>query len=198
MSEAYSSLEKAQEDFVLVVDEETLEAEGAYLDNPSSVLAEMDLKFSKASDTQYQLKKDVENRQMEEQEKAARERIYAVSLAKFKSSIVGFGKPSGQFTTLSVAKRISIRNIPKFSGDKKAPFLQYPIWKKQWNSHISEYETKYRATKFLNHLNSKGTDQSVGFETEYDHAMEKLDHYYNDSKKIVKACLDKIRGQWSR
>ena len=24
--------------------------------------------------------------------------------------------------------------------------------------------------------------------------MEKLDHYYNDAKKIVKACLDEIRG----
>ena len=48
LSEAYSSLEKAQEDLMLVVDEEALETEGAYLDNPSSVLAEMDLKVSKA------------------------------------------------------------------------------------------------------------------------------------------------------
>ena len=44
LSEAYSSLEKAQEDLMLVVDEETLETEGAYLDNPSTVLAEIDLK----------------------------------------------------------------------------------------------------------------------------------------------------------
>ena len=55
LSEAYSSLEKAQEDFMLVVDEETLEAEGAYLDNPSSGLADMDLKVSKASDTHNKL-----------------------------------------------------------------------------------------------------------------------------------------------
>ena len=285
LSEAYSSLEKAQEDLMLVVDEETLETEGVYLDNPSLVLAEMDLKVSKASDTQNQLKKDVENRQKEEQESAAREREYAVALAKFKSSILGFGKPSGQLMTLSAEKRISIGDmrlevtkletdleklvqqklellnlnpeadltaeseqfnslvsdeverckaialeymkdvpatdtpaptvtagggasrgssysatkretvmLPKFSGDEKTAFLQYPIWKKQWNSHISEYEIKYRATMLLNHLDSKATDQIVGFETEYDQAMEKLDHYYNDSKKIVKACLDDIRG----
>ena len=288
LSDAYSALEQAQENLMLVVDEDGLEAEGTYLDNPSATLAEMDLKVSKAKDAQDQLKRDTDKREKEDQDKVAREREYSVALAKFKSNVMGFGKPSDQLFTLSSEKRISIGDmrlevkkleadyaklvqeklelfnldpeadlsavvdqfnalvldevdrckaialefmkdvpvpevpapvvltgggtsrgagfsatkretvmLPKFSGDEKTSFLQYPIWRKQWDSHISEYETKYRATMLLNHLDSKAMDQIVGFETEYEKAMEKLDHYYNDAKKIVKACLDEIRGHSS-
>ena len=93
----------------------------------------------------------------------------------------------------STTKRETVM-LPKFCGDEKSAFLQYPIWKKQWSMHITEYETKYRSTMLLNHLDNKALEQIVGYENEYDRAMEKLDHYYNDAKKIVKACLDEIRG----
>ena len=84
--------------------------------------------------------------------------------------------------------------LPQFSGEEKTAFLQYPIRKKQWLSHISEYEVKYRATMLLNHLDTKAKEQIIGFENEYDLAIEKLEKYYNDAKKIIKACLDEIRG----
>ena len=84
--------------------------------------------------------------------------------------------------------------LPKFSGDEKTAFLQYPVWKKQWLSHITEYEVKYRATMLLNHLDAKALEQIVGLENDYDLAVEQLDRYYNDAKKIVKACLDEVRS----
>ena len=84
--------------------------------------------------------------------------------------------------------------LPKFSGEEKTAYLKYPVWKEEWNSHITEYEEKYRATMLLNHLDAKATDQIIGLENDYDQAMEQLDRYYNDAKKIVKACLDEVRS----
>ena len=46
----------------------------------------------------------------------------------------------------------------------------------------------------LNHLDSKAKEQIIGLENEYDKAIESLDKYYNDAKKVVKACLDEIKG----
>ena len=33
--------------------------------------------------------------------------------------------------TFSSTKRETVM-LPKFSGDEKSAFLQYPVWKKQW------------------------------------------------------------------
>ena len=54
--------------------------------------------------------------------------------------------------------------LPKFSGEEKTAYLQYPVWKKQWSCHIIEYEEKYRATMLLSHLDSIVTDQITGLE----------------------------------
>ena len=100
---------------------------------------------------------------------------------------------SGSGTGFSFTKRETVM-LPKFSGEEKTAYLQYPVWKQQWTNNISEYEEKYRATMLLNHLDAKALDQIVGLENEYDKAMFQLDNYYNDAKKIVKACLDEIRA----
>ena len=39
----------------------------------------------------------------------------------------------------------------------------------------------------LNHLDAKAKEQIVGFENEYEQAMDELENYYNDAKKIIKA-----------
>ena len=57
-----------------------------------------------------------------------------------------------------------------------------------------EYEEKYRATMLVNHLDAKALEQIVGLENEYDLAMTQLDRYYNDARKIIKACLDDIKS----
>ena len=92
----------------------------------------------------------------------------------------------------STTKRETVM-LPAFSGDEKTAFLKYPVWKQQWDSHIVEYEDKYRATMLLNHLDEKALTQIIGLENDYNKAIEQLDKFYNDSKKIIKACLDEIR-----
>ena len=102
------------------------------------------------------------------------------------------GRGLGSTSGFSATKRETVM-LPTFSGDEKTAFLQYPVWKTQWESHIQEYETKYRATMLLNTLDTKAKEQIVGLETQYDKAIERLEGYYNDAKKIVKACLEEIR-----
>ena len=46
----------------------------------------------------------------------------------------------------------------------------------------------------LHHLDAKALEQIIGLETDYDKAVAQLDKYYNNAKKIVKACLDEIRA----
>ena len=45
-----------------------------------------------------------------------------------------------------------------------------------------------------NNLDSKALEQIVGLENDYDRAITPLDKYYNDSKKIIKACLDEVQA----
>ena len=99
---------------------------------------------------------------------------------------VGTGGGSTRSGGYSTTKRETVM-LPQFSGEEKTAFLKYPVWKQQWDAHITEYEDKYRATMLLNHLDSKAQEQIVGFEIDYDRAISQLDRYYNDSKKIIKA-----------
>ena len=85
--------------------------------------------------------------------------------------------------------------LPHFSGEEKTAYLKYPVWKKQWDEHITEYEVKYRSTMLMNHLDDKAQLQIVGLETDYEAAITQLDRYYSDSKKVIRACLDDIRSQ---
>ena len=43
--------------------------------------------------------------------------------------------------------------LPKFAGAEKAggssPFLEFPIWLHNWNSHIEDYEEKSRSNMLL-------------------------------------------------
>ena len=64
-------------------------------------------------------------------------------------------------TGFSSTKRETVM-LPKFSGEEKTAYLYYPVWKKQWESHIVEYEFKYRATMLLNNLDSKAKEQIIG------------------------------------
>ena len=107
------------------------------------------------------------------------------------SAVTGGG--TARTAGFSTTKRETVM-LPKFSGEEKTAFLKYPVWRQQWDSHIQEYEHKYRATMLLNHLDAKALEQIIGLETDYDKAVEQLDKYYNDAKKIIKACLDEIRA----
>ena len=103
------------------------------------------------------------------------------------------GGGTGSGFSFSSTKRETVM-LPKFSGDERTAFLKYPIWRKQWEQHIQEYEEKYRATMLLTHLDDKAQLQIVGLETNYDEAIKQLDRYYVDAKKVIKACLDEIKS----
>ena len=84
--------------------------------------------------------------------------------------------------------------LPKFSGDEKTAYKLYPVWRKQWDSHIMDYEEKSRSTMLLDHLDKWALEQIVGYENEYVEAMEKLDSYYGNKGKVVKACLEELHA----
>ena len=49
------------------------------------------------------------------------------------------GIARGSSASFSTTKRETVM-LPTFSGDEKTAFLEYPVWKTQWESHIQEYE----------------------------------------------------------
>ena len=265
---AFETLERAHEEVLVVIPEDQLEAEDAYMDNPANILSSMDVKIGTSEETQSQQQIQEQNRQKEADDAAKQKKEYDEALNTFKTNMDGFGKPSENLLRLSTEKRIGhtdmraelqkledsfakllldkskvtsldptadIREecerfqlvsdeldqckrialdflkdapvmaapivasvpggrvsgstssfsttkretvmLPTFSGDEKTAFLQYPVWKTQWESHIQEYETKYRATMLLNHLDAKAIEQIVGLETQYDKAIEQLETY---------------------
>ena len=99
------------------------------------------------------------------------------------------GSSSGSSGSVSTTKRETVM-LPHFSGDEKSAYLKYPVWKKQWDNHILEYEAKYRATMLMNHLDEKAQLQIVGLENDYEEAIKKLDSYYVDAKK-GSACMSR-------
>ena len=86
--------------------------------------------------------------------------------------------------------------LPKFCGDEKAgqAFLKYPIWLKNWKSHITDYEEKYRANMWMSHCDDGAQKNIFGLETEYEKAKEKLERYYGDTCKVIHACTAEIKS----
>ena len=60
LSDAFKVLEQSHEDYVLVIEENKLEGEASYLDEPSDVLSGFDLSFSQAIQNQNKLASDLE------------------------------------------------------------------------------------------------------------------------------------------
>ena len=84
--------------------------------------------------------------------------------------------------------------LPKFSGDKRTAYSNYPIWKKQWVFHIMDYEEKYRTTMLVTHLDGKAADKIVRLKNDYSRAMAAPDRYYNDCPKILAACIKEVKA----
>ena len=270
LKEAFHTLEVSQEKYAEVADEEDLEAEGDFLETPSSSLDTLEaavlskIKLLKNSDKSNQAKARLERgvnsfgapcklvtdlcatkeiscedlRIELEKIGSTYEKLQAETmlldpsmdiadlLDRYQTQVVAAYENCKQIglkymkdvpTTVTtpvvsadgehaVAEGGSVRSfgfsktkretvmLPKFSGDEKTAFLKYPVWKTQWLSHISEYEVKYRSTMLLNHLDDKAMTQIIGHENDYEKSMELLDKYYNDARKIIKACLDEVRS----
>ena len=235
LSDALKDVEKTHEEYLLLLEEDELDAEDSYLDDPSDTLARMHISVGKAI-ANAKTRADVADKDAE------KKRLYEGSLAAFRAGIESFGNPSTNLTLLSTEKTVSCLDmraelsklevamsklmedkvkllnmdpaaditaecemfnsrvvdevarckriileyvkddvasrtvaaadtgggtgsgrssfsttkretvmLPQFSGDEKTAFLKYPVWKQQWDGHITEYEHKYRATMLLNH-----------------------------------------------
>ena len=107
LAEAFSNLEKANEDVLIALEEDQVEAEAAYLDGTARELAEMDVKVSTSQETQKQ-------QQLQEQadaDKAEAKRKFEGAIATLRTKIEGFGKPSANLLELTRDKRISFVDI---------------------------------------------------------------------------------------
>ena len=87
--------------------------------------------------------------------------------------------------------------LPHFQeaeGTNTSPFLDYPIWKENWNLHLEDYEPKSRSIMLLNHLDKEAKRRIAGKECDYEGAIAKLDSYYGDTMKIVRDCLAEVQS----
>ena len=69
--------------------------------------------------------------------------------------------------------------LPRFQGVEKpggsSPFLEFPVWLRNWNQHIGDYEEKSRSNMLLSHLDKEATRRIIGSENDYKAAMKKLE-----------------------
>ena len=80
-------------------------------------------------------------------------------------------------------------------GSEKAgcsPFLDYPIWKINWEQYVVDYEEKSRSNLLLSHLDQDAKKRIAGAENDYVKAMDKLDKYFGDKRKVVRDCMAEV------
>ena len=68
--------------------------------------------------------------------------------------------------------------LPHFQGAEEtnaSPFLDYPIWKENWNLHIEDYEPKSRSIMLLHHLDKEAKRRIAGKECDYEGAIANQD-----------------------
>ena len=127
----------------------------------------------------------------------ARPKVWAALLVEvkiLKSVITPVSSTPSSGAMSSSMKREPV-SMPKFAGSEKpgcSPFLDYPIWQTNWNQHIIDYEEKSWSNLLLSHLDKEAQRRIVGDENNYVKAMEKLDKYYGDKRKVVLDCMTEI------
>ena len=83
--------------------------------------------------------------------------------------------------------------LPRFQGDEKEdPYLQYPIWRVQWDKVIDTYEEPWRCTMLTTHIDKAALDQIVGFENNYVEAMKRLDLFYANPLKVISCVMNEV------
>ena len=115
LAEAYTTLEKAHEEFILLVDDDIIAEEASYLDAPAVTLSDMDLRVTQAAENQEKVRQDTEKEQQAQQQRDREaenvKRKQNRAKAVLKASIEGFGKPSRNLSELSSAKTISFSDM---------------------------------------------------------------------------------------
>ena len=83
--------------------------------------------------------------------------------------------------------------LPRFKGEEKDdPYLQYPIWRAQWDKIIVTYEEPWRTSMLTTHIDKAAQEQIVGYENNYEEAMKCLDSFYADPLKVVSRVMNEV------
>ena len=95
----------------------------------------------------------------------------------------------------SSTKKESVQ-LPKFSGcEKTSCFLTYPTWRKQWDNLIREYEPHYRSPMLLQHVDEEAKKKFVGYDDDYEKAMERLEKFYGNPQKVISCVMKEVNSQ---
>ena len=77
--------------------------------------------------------------------------------------ITSGGTSLSSSSSSSSAKKEAV-SLPDFEGsEKKSPFLQYPIWKDQWEKMIVEYPEVWCSRVLCDHLDDVAKSKFIGF-----------------------------------
>ena len=88
--------------------------------------------------------------------------------------------------------KIEAVRLPSFTGDERtSPYLKFAIWKKQWDVLISEYDEKWRSGLW-DHLDDEAKSKYVGWETDYDEAIKRLERFYADPIKFISCVMKEV------
>ena len=83
---AFEALERAHEEVLVVVQEDQLEAEDAYMDAPATVLSDMDVKIGTSEETQTQQQIQEQTRKKQGDDAAKKRKDYEEALNNFKTN----------------------------------------------------------------------------------------------------------------
>ena len=112
-------------------------------------------------------------------------------LLKDTSPVVTSGTSGGSSGASSTRKETV--KLPDFSGEEKTiPYLKYPIWKKEWEKVIGEYEPRWHSRILQDHLDEAARKKVVGFETNYEESMNRLDAYYGNPQKVIGCVMKEV------
>ena len=95
----------------------------------------------------------------------------------------------------NATKKEAVR-LPSFKGDEKSsPYLKFPVWKKQWDCLITEYEEKWRAGLLWDHIDEVARSKFDGWETDYAEAIKRLEQFYGNPLKVVSCVMKEVSSQ---
>ena len=118
---------------------------------------------------------------------------------KTTSSTSGGTSASSSSSTSSASNSGSRREtvpLPSFKGEAKySPFLQFPVWKKSWDSLIVDYEERFHYCFLAEHLDDTAKSKFIGSENDYAAAMKKLENFYGHIPTVIKCVMDEVLSQ---
>ena len=99
---------------------------------------------------------------------------------------------STRSSSSSSTKKEAVK-LPRFEGDEKmSPFLKFPTWKNQWDKMIEDYDEKWRSGLLFEHLDDTARSKFIGYETDYEESIKRLNLFYGDKLKVVTSVMKEV------